>query len=81
MHFYSDYWGYFEPIRQNMPKNCSADVEAVINHIDETFTGKNQTAIKEIKALFGLEALTHLDDVAGARKYLFELPSDTVNSS
>lgn len=80
MHFYSDYWGYFEPIRQNMPKNCSADVEAVINHIDETFTGKNQTAIKEIKALFGLEALTHLDDVAGARKYLSGLPSDTVNS-
>ncbi|KAG8840362.1 hypothetical protein FRB91_006173, partial [Serendipita sp. 411] len=25
----SYYWGYFEPIRQYMPKNCSADVERV----------------------------------------------------
>jgi hypothetical protein len=30
----TDFWGYFEPIRQQMPKNCSADVEAVVSHID-----------------------------------------------
>jgi hypothetical protein len=30
----TDFWAYFEPIRQQMPKNCSADVEAVISHID-----------------------------------------------
>lgn len=66
MFLFSDYWGYFEPIRQNMAKNCSADVEAVIAHVDKVFTGNNQTAINEIKSLFGLESLTHLDDVAGA---------------
>ena len=30
MHFYSDYWGYFQPIYEYMPKNCSSDVVAVI---------------------------------------------------
>ncbi|KAI0072974.1 peptidase S28 [Panus rudis PR-1116 ss-1] len=61
-----DYWGYYEPIRQFMPKNCSADVQAVIAHVDKVFTSKNQSAINETKALFGLEALEHLDDAAGA---------------
>lgn len=67
---YSDFWAYFEPIRQNMPKNCSADVEAVVAFFDATFTGDNQTAIDDLKALYGMEGVTHLDDVAGARASL-----------
>ena len=51
-----------------MPKNCSADVEAVISHIDQVFTSGSQSQINAIKANFGLSNLTHLDDVAGARK-------------
>jgi hypothetical protein len=50
-----------------MPKNCSADVEAVISHIDQVFTWGTTAQINEIKANFGLQNLTHLDDVAGAR--------------
>ncbi|KAI0638520.1 peptidase S28 [Trametes polyzona] len=61
-----DYWGYFEPIRQYMPQNCSADVQAVIAHIDQVFTSGNRREIDHIKALFNMSALTHLDDVAGA---------------
>lgn len=61
-----DFWKYFEPIRQNMPQNCSADVQAVIRHIDSTFTGTNATAIQGIKDMFGMTGVTHLDDVAGA---------------
>ncbi|KAG5648817.1 hypothetical protein DXG03_000166 [Asterophora parasitica] len=49
-----------------MPRNCSADVQAVITHVDKVFTGKNQTAIRDIKDAFGLSNVTHLDDVAGA---------------
>lgn len=49
-----------------MPVNCSADVEAVITHIDQVFSGRDQKAINEIKDTFGLTAMTHLDDVAGA---------------
>ncbi len=52
-----------------MPLNCSADVEAVIARVDETFTGKNETAIQAIKDNFGIGDVTHLDDAAGARKF------------
>lgn len=62
----SNFWQYFEPVREHMPANCSADVQTVIAHIDKVFTSKNQTAIQEIKELFGLGEMTHLDDVAGA---------------
>ncbi|KAJ3920772.1 serine carboxypeptidase S28-domain-containing protein [Lentinula edodes] len=60
-----DYWGYFEPIRQFMPANCSADVEAVIAHVDEVFSGNDATAIQVLKDNWGLGEMTHLDDVAG----------------
>jgi hypothetical protein len=62
----SDFWQYFEPIRQNMPQNCSADVQAVIAHVDEVFTGNDTDAIQELKELFGLGGVSHLDDAAGA---------------
>ena len=68
----SDYWRYFEPIRQNMPQNCSADVQAVIAHVDEVFTSNNTDAIQKIKDTFGLGELSHLDDVAGSRE-IFQL--------
>ncbi|KAF8914245.1 serine carboxypeptidase S28-domain-containing protein [Gymnopilus junonius] len=61
-----DFWQYFEPVRLNMPKNCSADVEAVISFVDKTFSGKNAAAILTLKENWGLGAVTHLDDVAGA---------------
>lgn len=51
-----------------MPQNCSADVQAVISHIDTVFTSGQQSETDQIKELFGLSELTHLDDVAGARK-------------
>lgn len=60
-----DYWGYFEPIRQYMPQNCSADVEAVIAYIDQTFTTGTAEEINSIKTLFNMN-LSHLDDFAGA---------------
>ena len=55
-----------------MPANCSADIQAVIAHVDEVLSGKNTTAINQLKDLFGLSGLSHLDDVAGAREsFLF----------
>ncbi|KAJ8495909.1 hypothetical protein ONZ45_g12654 [Pleurotus djamor] len=61
-----DYWKYFEPLRNHMPRNCSADVQAVIAHIDEVFVGDNTTAIEEIKDMFGMSEVKHLNDVTGA---------------
>ncbi|THH17760.1 hypothetical protein EW146_g3119 [Bondarzewia mesenterica] len=62
----SDYWGYFEPIRQYMPKNCSADVQAVIAHFDAVFTWGSDSEIAALKAEYGMADVTHADDVTGA---------------
>ena len=61
-----------------MPANCSADVQAVIAHIDEVFQGDNETAQTEIKEIFGYNASYSNYDVAGSRASLtgFDL-SDT----
>ncbi|KAJ6475650.1 serine carboxypeptidase S28-domain-containing protein [Mycena vulgaris] len=61
-----DFWQYFEPERLFMPANCSADVQRVISHIDQVFTGRDKRAIQSIKSSFGMGDVTHLDDVAGS---------------
>jgi hypothetical protein len=49
-----------------MPENCSADVEAVIAHVDGVFTTGTDDAIASLKSNWGMGDVTHLDDVAGA---------------
>ncbi|KAI0644791.1 peptidase S28 [Trametes meyenii] len=61
-----DFWGYFEPIRQAMPANCSADLEAVIAHVDSVLASNDSTQINALKSTFGLEGLSHNDDFAAA---------------
>lgn len=61
-----DFWMYFEPIREHMPSNCSADVKAVIAHVDKVFRSDDAAAIQALKDNWGLGVMTHLDDVAGA---------------
>ncbi|KDQ17878.1 hypothetical protein BOTBODRAFT_143634 [Botryobasidium botryosum FD-172 SS1] len=61
---YSGALGYFEPIREHMPKNCSADVERVIRYMDRTLAFGSQLQKEAFKARFGMSGLTHLDDVA-----------------
>lgn len=51
-----------------MAQNCSSDVQAVIVHVDSVFTTGNQKEIDALKANWNLGNITHLDDVAGARK-------------
>ncbi|CAK5262521.1 unnamed protein product [Mycena citricolor] len=66
-----DFWQYFEPSRQYMAPNCSADIVAAISHIDKVFTGSNTTAIQAIKNTFGMGAMTHLDDLVSALRNHF----------
>jgi len=54
-----------------MPANCSADVQAVIAQIDKVYSGTNTTAINQLKNLFGLSGLSHLDDAASAREFFY----------
>jgi hypothetical protein len=61
-----DFWQYFEPIRRQMPQNCSADVQAVIAHIDTVFTNGSAADQQTIKNTFGLGAVKHLNDASGA---------------
>ena len=65
----SDFWHYFQPILEGMASNCSADVQAVIAHIDSVFTSNNTGAINTILDMFNMTELSnHLDDAAGACK-------------
>jgi hypothetical protein len=62
----SDYWSYFLPIQQGMPKNCSKDVSLVIDYMDAVFTNGSAQEQHDLKALFQLDSLAHNDDVMAA---------------
>lgn len=48
-----DFWQYFLPIAENMPKNCSADVSAVIEHVDSVLKSDDQAGQEALKSMFG----------------------------
>lgn len=51
-----------------MPANCSADIQAVIAHVDTVLTSNNTAQINTLKSTFGLQGLAHNDDFAAARE-------------
>lgn len=60
----SNYWQYFVPVQEGMPKNCSTDISIVIDHIDcvlETGTEDEKSSLKD---MFGLAPLRDDDFVA-----------------
>ncbi|KAH9936834.1 peptidase S28 [Epithele typhae] len=61
-----DFWGYYEPERQYMPKNCSADMTAVIDYVDSVFETGTDEEIWAMKQNFGLGDLVYGDDFAEA---------------
>ena len=77
----SDYYGYFTPIREYMPQNCSSDVQAVIAYLDQLYDENDTDAMQSLKEAFGLGGLSHIDDFASARKslvYLLGIGTDTM---
>ncbi|KAH7916581.1 peptidase S28 [Hygrophoropsis aurantiaca] len=62
----TNFYDLFTPIREYMPKNCSADVEAVIGYLDTMHASNNKTALQSLQTTFGLENLTHIEDFASA---------------
>lgn len=58
-----DYWQYFMPIQEGMPKNCSQDMAHIIEHVDDVLTGDDEDAAQKLKDSFGLGDLEH-DDFA-----------------
>ncbi|ETS84162.1 hypothetical protein PFICI_02187 [Pestalotiopsis fici W106-1] len=59
-----DYWEYFYPIQQGMPKNCSLDYEAIIDYVDSVFINGTEEEKTALKQQFLLEDLEHDDDAA-----------------
>ncbi len=58
------FWEYFVPIEEALPRNCSNDVKAVISYVDHVLTNGADDDIQTMKAMFGLDMLTHHDDFA-----------------
>ncbi|KAI0332897.1 peptidase S28 [Cubamyces sp. BRFM 1775] len=77
----SDFWNYYEPTREYMPQNCSADVQAAIAYVDEVIESGNATAIQALKENFGLGELTHDDDFEWALATVIQTWQDLLLSS
>ena len=58
----SDFWGYFLPVQQGMPQNCSSDVSLVIDYMDNILMTGTEEEVLDLKTLFGLQNVTHNDD-------------------
>ena len=64
-----------------MPKNCSADVEAVISHVDQVLSKGSASEKSELKNIFGIGNVDHDDDAAGAlRNNLWDWQSLAVDT-
>jgi len=62
----SNYWGYFIPVQEGMPKNCSADVTRVIDYMDGVMEHGSAEEVHALKEKFGLQNVTHNDDFMAA---------------
>ncbi|EHA50296.1 hypothetical protein MCOR27_005879 [Pyricularia oryzae] len=58
-----DYWRYFSPINEGMPKNCSADIGRVVEHIDKVLGTGSDSDKSALQTAFGLGSLEHDDFV------------------
>ncbi|KIW04563.1 uncharacterized protein PV09_04314 [Verruconis gallopava] len=61
-----NYWEYFVPVQEGMPKNCSKDISLVIDHIDAIGRDGTEEQQKNLQKMFGLEDLEHYDDFASS---------------
>ncbi|KJX92277.1 serine peptidase like protein [Zymoseptoria brevis] len=57
-----DFWQYFVPAQQGLPKNRSTDVAPIIDSMDDVMLHGSPQAVKQLKSRFGLEYPTHNDD-------------------
>ncbi|KAF7935655.1 hypothetical protein BELL_0103g00180 [Botrytis elliptica] len=57
-----NYWQYFYPVQDGMPKNCSKDVSLVIDYMDNVLTHGSKSEVTALKTKFGLESVKHNDD-------------------
>lgn len=56
-----DFWEYYTPVEEALPRNCSADIKAVIQYVDGVLESKDEADITTLKTRFGLSALNDAD--------------------
>jgi hypothetical protein len=61
-----DFWQYFLPVQENMPKNCSLDVSKVIDRIDSVGMHGTEAEKQAMKELFNMGGVEHYDDFAAS---------------
>jgi len=59
-----DFWQYFVPVQEATPQNCTKDLSAVIDHIDEVLKHGSETQKNKLKAKFLLQDLEDADFAA-----------------
>ncbi|KAJ7678494.1 serine carboxypeptidase S28-domain-containing protein [Mycena rosella] len=62
----SDFYGYFIPVANGAPQNCSTDMKAVITHWDSVMSNGTKEEQLELMSVFGLQNVTHSVDAASA---------------
>jgi pimeloyl-ACP methyl ester carboxylesterase len=63
-----DYWTYFNAARDHMPKNCSADIQKVIEYVDNVLTTGTAQEQLDLKKMFDLQDLQN-DDFAAVLSF------------
>ncbi|KAK4162907.1 peptidase S28 [Cladorrhinum sp. PSN259] len=57
----TDFWQYYVPIQDATPANCSADISAVVDHVDSILLNGTAKQKDSLKAKFSLSGLTDAD--------------------
>lgn len=56
-----DFWQYYAPVQEASPRNCSADVNAVVNYVDKLLSSGSPKQKQDLKNKFMLGDLTDAD--------------------
>ena len=67
----------YNPIQKFGPSDCIASINSLVDKMDQLIASKNAQAIEQLKAIFGLEALSDVRDFA--RTVAFPSASLTFN--
>lgn len=59
-----NFWQYFVPVMEAMPRNCSTDVARVIDHIDSILTTGSEAQKRALKTQFSVSGNTSDGDFA-----------------
>lgn len=52
---FGSYWQYFVPVKNAMPKNCTADMQRIIKHADQVLLHGSEANKTALKSKFGRE--------------------------